>query len=99
MMFCILSQPLAVTKIMLPFSRTFEQYRARKERPLLKHFNEYLVIRFTNIQVMYLFEKIETKCPMNTQFMRKTLKVNTGGMGGQRHSFHFLYILYKIHKI
>ena len=75
MMFCILSQPLAVTKIMLPFSRTFEQYRARK------HFNEYLVIRFTNIQVMYLFEKIETKCPMNTQFMRKTLKVNTGGMG------------------
>ncbi len=57
----ILSQPLAVTKIMLPFSRTFEQYRARKERPLLKIFNEYLVIRFTNIQVMYLFEKIETK--------------------------------------
>ena len=80
-MFCILSQPLAVTKIMLPFSRTFEQYRARKERPLLKIFNEYLVIRLTNIQVMYLFEKIETKCPMNTQFMRKTLKVSTGGMG------------------
>ena len=89
MMFCILSQPLAFTKIMLPFSRTFEQYRARKERSLLKIFNEYLVIRFTNIQVVYLFEKIETKCPMNTQFMRKALKVSTGGMGGQHHSLYF----------
>ncbi len=40
-MFCILSQPLAVAKRMLPFSRTLKNIIAHVVQPLLKHFNKF----------------------------------------------------------
>ena len=55
-MFCILSEPLAVAKSMLPFSRTLKHYRARKVRPLLKHLNKFTWPKDLTLFKIFIFE-------------------------------------------